>query len=190
MFWLDWARVIHNLASLLSCSPSKPQMMPSGISSGLTLPPPSRTSLLWFQPLRSGLLGRNPPQTWQPSATRWAVGGRREHSSRNWNILSYIPPALLPWRCPECCHFLLKHPCFSRSEWLKRHDKDLLVATRHFQLLQESNCSLAVKNSGKPSWNSPSEAAWVVMVWKIVQLFAGFLPALWTSSARASVASR
>lgn len=79
--------VIRPLASLMSCSPSKPPTMPSGISSGPTPPPPSRTSLLWFQPRRSGLSGRNRPQIWQPSATRWAVKMRRIHiQEKSWSI--------------------------------------------------------------------------------------------------------
>lgn len=70
VFRPDRGCVVLTVVSLLSCSPWRPQMMPSGTSSGLTPPPASRTSLLWFQPLRSGPLGRNLPQTWQPSATR------------------------------------------------------------------------------------------------------------------------
>lgn len=95
----------HVVGSLLSCSLWKPQMMPFGTSSGPTPPPPSRTSLLWFQPLRSGPWGRNLPQTWQPSATRWAEEGRKEGG--NILMVASIPPALLPRRRLECCHFLL-----------------------------------------------------------------------------------
>lgn len=69
------------------CSPSRPQTMPSGISSGPIPPPPSRTSLLWFQLRRSGLSGRNPPQIWQPSATRWAVKMRRiQIQQKSWKV--------------------------------------------------------------------------------------------------------
>lgn len=90
----SWMRITLFTLWPLWCSPSKPQTMPSGISSGPTPPPPSRTSSLWFQPRRSGPSGRNLPQIWQPSATRWAGKMRRiqiqekklEHYSRKGNI--------------------------------------------------------------------------------------------------------
>lgn len=44
--------------------------MPSGTSSGLTLPPLCRMFLPWCQPQRSELFGRSPPPIWQPSAIR------------------------------------------------------------------------------------------------------------------------
>lgn len=48
----------------------RPQTMPSGTSSGLTLPPLCRMFLPWCQLRRSELFGRSPPPIWQPSAIR------------------------------------------------------------------------------------------------------------------------
>lgn len=86
--------------------------MPSGISSGTTRLPASRTSSLWCRLQRSGLSGRSLRPTWQPSVTRWAAAWEQVtgHLRTPITVLPLdsapVQPLLPSWKraqTKECC---------------------------------------------------------------------------------------